>query len=490
MPRLISGQNSISIDQIRQLNPGLSQADLETKLAKNGLDELYFSYQGQTYLAVGEKIDFQALKGSASAQLDLNGQTLNVKLLGQQNEFNSWGEGWAQGVSLGDSLKKAWTASFTSPQWGEVMRQSTFVGHMGPADALPATQTPAEPRPIQTPSVPADSVSVEPPPTPPAAIPEIQAFFTQVHSGKIEDAQASSENPDKKLVQLIDSATQTLDIAAFELDSDQIAEAVLRAKAKNVKVRIVTDSNYLQEAPLQKLIAAGVPVVDDQRNGLMHNKFVVVDAGTEAAQVWTGSTNLTDNGFWKNNNNAVLIHSKELAENFKTEFEEMFVEHKFGVTSPNYVPHPTVTVGHTRIETYFAAEGKVAGKVAEALNKAEHSIHFMAFSFTHDAVGNVVAQKFNKKVEVRGVFENTGAGTQYSEYGKLKALGADVKKDGNPAVMHHKVFIIDGKTVVTGSFNFSDSADKNNDENLLIIESPELAQQYEEEFKRVYQRGH
>jgi phosphatidylserine/phosphatidylglycerophosphate/cardiolipin synthase-like enzyme len=48
------------------------------------------------------------------------------------------------------------------------------------------------------------------------------------------------------------------------------------------------------------------------------------------------------------------------------------------------------------------------------------------------------------------------------------------------------VFIIDGKTVVTGSFNFSSNANENNDENLLIIDSPELAAQYAAEFERVY----
>lgn len=341
--------------------------------------------------------------------------------------------------------------------------------------------------------LPADTLAIPTPgpsPTPPAAAPEIQAFFTQVHTGKLEDVQKNTANPDFQLVKLIDSAQKTLDISAFEIDSQRVADAILRAaQTRGVAVRIVTDSDYLHEEQLQRLMRAGIPVVDDQRSGLMHNKFIVVDAGTDRATVWTGSTNLTENCFWKNNNNAIQIRSRELAENFTAEFEEMFVQRKFGISSPSVVPHPSVTVGKTTIQTHFAAEGKVAGKVAEALNKAEKSIHFMAFSFTHDAIGQVVAQKFSQQVQVRGVFENVGSGTQYSEYGRLKALGADVKKDGNPAIMHHKVFIVDGKTVITGSFNFSDSADKNNDENLLIIESEELARQYEDEFKKVYAKA-
>jgi phosphatidylserine/phosphatidylglycerophosphate/cardiolipin synthase-like enzyme len=55
--------------------------------------------------------------------------------------------------------------------------------------------------------------------------------------------------------------------------------------------------------------------------------------------------------------------------------------------------------------------------------------------------------------------------------------------------MHHKVFIVDGKTVVTGSFNFSDSADEKNDENLIIIHDEAIAQQYRAEFARVHVQG-
>ncbi|PKL75152.1 MAG: hypothetical protein CVV27_16840, partial [Candidatus Melainabacteria bacterium HGW-Melainabacteria-1] len=304
--------------------------------------------------------------------------------------------------------------------------------------------------------------------------------------------QVNPRDPSVALAELIGSAKRSVDIAAFELDNHTIRDAILKAHADGRKVRVVTDSDYAHEPDLQALITAGIEVIEDKRSGLMHNKFVVIDHGTPEAAVWTGSMNMTDNCVTKNNNNSLLIRSPELAANFHMEFEEMFVAKAFGITSPNAVPHPRVTVGKTLIETHFAAEGRVAGKVAEALNRAEQSIHFMAFSFTHDAIGQVVAQKLTdpeRPVTVRGVFEKTGSGTQYSEYGKLKALGADVRTDGNPKILHHKVFVIDGKTVITGSFNFSDSADQKNDENLLIIEDPELAKQYLAEFNRVYQNS-
>lgn len=87
------------------------------------------------------------------------------------------------------------------------------------------------------------------------------------------------------------------------------------------------------------------------------------------------------------------------------------------------------------------------------------------------------------------MFENTGSNTEFSEYTEMKKTGLDVRQDGNPYLMHHKVFIIDGKTVVLGSFNFSQNAETENDENLLIVDDPSLAQQFIAEFGRVYDQA-
>jgi phosphatidylserine/phosphatidylglycerophosphate/cardiolipin synthase-like enzyme len=89
---------------------------------------------------------------------------------------------------------------------------------------------------------------------------------------------------------------------------------------------------------------------------------------------------------------------------------------------------------------------------------------------------------------VLGVFERTQAAGSYTEYGKLKSAAprALVYLDANPRNMHHKFIILDGETTVAGSFNFSDGADKQNDENVVIIRSRSIAQQFEQEFQRVY----
>ncbi|MEL7432950.1 MAG: phospholipase D-like domain-containing protein, partial [Chloroflexota bacterium] len=61
----------------------------------------------------------------------------------------------------------------------------------------------------------------------------------------------------------------------------------------------------------------------------------------------------------------------------------------------------------------------------------------------------------------------------------------DVRQDGNNGTMHHKVFIVDETTVITGSFNFSSNASRSNDENIMIIRDADIAALYTDEFFRV-----
>jgi phosphatidylserine/phosphatidylglycerophosphate/cardiolipin synthase-like enzyme len=292
---------------------------------------------------------------------------------------------------------------------------------------------------------------------------------------------------DEKLVAFINTATKTIDLADYDFDLSNVANALAQAVARGVRVRMVTDTDTLtnDDPAVQKafgiLKKASIPIIDDQRQPIMHNKFLVVDN----AAVWTGSWNFTDGDAYHLNNNAIKIMSPELAQNYTAEFEKMFVQRLFGPKKPAGVPHPVLTIGGISVENYFAAEDKVASHIVAQLNQAKQSIHFLAFSFTNDAIGSAVMARAKAGVQVAGVFETTGSETQFSEFGRMKAAKLDVLQDGNPYVMHHKVFIIDGREVLFGSFNFSENADKDNDENLLIVDDPALAQQFEAEFQRV-----
>jgi phosphatidylserine/phosphatidylglycerophosphate/cardiolipin synthase-like enzyme len=93
-------------------------------------------------------------------------------------------------------------------------------------------------------------------------------------------------------------------------------------------------------------------------------------------------------------------------------------------------------------------------------------------------------------VTVAGVFdESQAAGNTGTEWDRLREAGLDVRMDGNSSLMHHKVILIDGETIVTGSYNFSANAERRNDENTLVIYSSRVASQYMVEFERVFEEG-
>jgi phosphatidylserine/phosphatidylglycerophosphate/cardiolipin synthase-like enzyme len=167
----------------------------------------------------------------------------------------------------------------------------------------------------------------------------------------------------------------------------------------------------------------------------------------------------------------------------------MFKNQKFGPQRKPGGTTPRLTIGNVPVENYFAPEDQVAEKVVARLKQAHKTIDFMTFSFTDDDSGKAIVDRAQAGVAVRGVFETTGSETKFSEYGKMKDAGLDVLQDGNPYLMHHKVFIVDGQTVIFGSFNFTQNADNDNDENLLIVDDATLAQAFEAEFGRVYEQA-
>lgn len=290
------------------------------------------------------------------------------------------------------------------------------------------------------------------------------------------------------LVDLMDRAERTLDVAAYTFDLVDVAEAMARAKQRGVQVRMVTDTDTMTstdeatQAALTIVKRANIPIVDDQRGPIMHNKFTVVDG----EWVSTGSWNYTDGDTYRLNNNMIVIRSTELAANYTAEFERLFLDREFGpVDDGRPIPHPTLIIDGHRVQSCFSPGGGCADLVVRAIDDAWQSIRFMAFSFTNDDIGQAMLSRADAGVTVQGVFENTGANTPYAEYGPMADAGLDVYTDGSPYTMHHKVIIIDDRTVVFGSFNFSANADRSNNENLLIVDDPTLAQAFGVEFDTV-----
>lgn len=308
-----------------------------------------------------------------------------------------------------------------------------------------------------------------------------QVYFTAPDGSR--DPATYTGGLDHILAAQIELVRATLDIAAYEFNSPALTNAVIRAHQRGVRVRVVTDDEAGLNDPtqtIQDFVAAGIPVVDDQRTALMHNKFMILDSTT----VWTGSWNYTVNDTYRNNNSALVLRSRNAVNNYQAEFDEMFVNREFGPRSPSQTPNPSFTQDGIPISIYFSPEDNVIGNIDSVLAGAQRSIRFMAFSYTQQDMADIMLGRARSGVDVRGIFERTGSETRFSQLTPMFCAGLSVRQDGNPFVMHHKAIVLDAETVLVGSFNFSANATNSNDENLVVIRDATIAAQYLAEFDR------
>ena len=307
-----------------------------------------------------------------------------------------------------------------------------------------------------------------------------ELYFTNPESPLSSQGTGGVDGP---LVDAIDNAKLSVDVAAYSLSLNSVRFALINAHDRGVTVRMVMESTNMDRSDPQALIEAGIPIVGDEQQGLMHDKFVVIDK----SEVWLGSMNFTDSGTYDDNNHIIRIHSTKIAENYTIEFEEMFNENLFGENVRAATPHPELTIDKVDVKNYFSPDDGVLSAFAPVVDSAQESIYFLAFSFTSNELGDIVRAKDAAGLNVRGVMEDEQVkSNQGTEYDPFLQAGLEVRVDGNAGQMHHKVFIIDEKIVVLGSYNFSQSAETRNDENVLIIYNAAIAQQFMQEFERIW----
>ena len=298
---------------------------------------------------------------------------------------------------------------------------------------------------------------------------------------------------DQYVVDDINQATQSIDVASFDFNLPSITNALVEAKKRGVKVRVVVDGeegNLVLEPSeangnqsldaLKTLSKAKIKVVDGGRsNGLMHNKIVIIDGRL----LYMGSWNLAYNDTFRNNNNLLRITDPDLIANYQAKFNEMFEDELFGANAEVGAEQPQLAPGGVQVENYFSPVDEVMAKIVEYVRGARKSVRFYAFTYTHPDLSDAMIERFENGVKVEGVIENRGASN--GAMVPLYCAGLPVMVDGNKYTMHHKVIVIDDAIVITGSFNFTKSADEANDDNILVIHDPGLAALYLQEYQKV-----
>jgi len=206
----------------------------------------------------------------------------------------------------------------------------------------------------------------------------LQVYFTDPANPMAKEYVAG---PDEALAAAINSARLSLDAAVYSMNLWSIRDALLDAYHRGVNVRMVMESDNMDSDEVQELIAAGIPILGDRREGLMHDKFVVIDR----QEVWTGSMNFTTGGAYQDNNNLIRIRSVKVAQDYTQEFNEMFVADKFGPDTVADTPYPNPTMDSApaehslSLEIYFSPDDGVAARLVALIQSAQESIYFLAY---------------------------------------------------------------------------------------------------------------
>ncbi len=294
---------------------------------------------------------------------------------------------------------------------------------------------------------------------------------------------------DLKLVELIEEAEKSVDVAVYNLSRDSIIEALTLAEERGIKVRMVGDVDEVVTDGYRKILRTPIPFSLGNTTAIQHNKFAVVDK----KHLFMGTGNITTSGFIQNNENFLIMESESMARDFTNEFEQMYFG-KYGSKKAPLTSNFHHRIDFTNLELYFSPyNGQEAmDRIIELVNNARTSVKYMIFAHTHDELSTAKIRAAKRGVLVRGIHDSTFVNGTSEEaprfWGAAQHMpNLQVRRDGNENTatiglashggkLHCKSIIIDDEVICTGSFNWSNNAVENNDENMVCVFNPIIAQ--------------
>lgn len=335
---------------------------------------------------------------------------------------------------------------------------------------------------------------------------EIRVFFNHpVLTSFSSGVNATSYNGTQSrnaLINYIQGAQSTIDVAIYNCDvvNINLVRELNYAVTRGVRVRYIHEDGTSNTCLTSSSTPPNFPTLGVNPLGLMHNKFLAIDAGSvNGSWVVGGSLNWTDVNINDEFNNVIAIQDQALCQAYVLEFEEMWgsngaqpnsTNSRSGSTKTNNTPHIFNINGKT-VKSYFSPSDGTTAAIDAALNSADEDIMFALLSFTMDILGNELIDRKNAGVSVRGAISNIG--DQGSEFTHLTDNQVSVKCAPSGRVYHHKFAVVDESDitsdplVVTGSHNWSNSAETRNDENTLIVHDAVVANQFKQAFEYIWQ---
>ena len=331
---------------------------------------------------------------------------------------------------------------------------------------------------------------------PTAAVPGVQLLF---HSQRVGLDPSLVE----QLVSFILTTEHSLDGAVYDLRHPQVLQALVTvAQSRHLRLAVDAGKGRVGADPkpggnqkaVQEAGLSSHATFVHEGSHLMHDKFLIRDGRT----IWTGSANFTSGGLELQDNNCLIIDSPALAEQYAATFHDLLSshhEHKH-VRGRSIMGQP-VRLGEATITPGFApAAGEGIERTMMSLLKGARKVRILAFLIGDAGILDALTQV--RHADVKGIYDPNGmedvlrssrqdrAHFWFLHDSRFVAAPSHAfHGNGEQDFMHNKVFIINDEWVITGSYNFSENAEAN-DENVLQIHSPAIAAAYNAYFDALY----
>jgi len=303
------------------------------------------------------------------------------------------------------------------------------------------------------------------------------------------------------IVSYINNAKYTLDFAIYDFTSvakdgvSKIATAVNNAYNRGVKIRWINNGSSGNTG--MSLLSSSIPRISSPTGGsygIMHNKFLIVDANSpNADEVYliTGSYNYSVEQTNTDYNNLLIIQDKNVASTYYDQFNQMWggTDSIPNTTKSVFGTHKVTSTKHyfnvngTQIDVHFSPKDTCGKYLTAVANSANNDLTAGIYTFTDNSIATAILNKYNNNVSVR-VIEDQFSKT-YSPYTTLSGpLGNSFVVYTGSGLYHNKIMVVDAllpssdPQVATGSFNWTNAAETSNDENLIVVHDAAIANQY------------
>lgn len=288
------------------------------------------------------------------------------------------------------------------------------------------------------------------------------------------------------IIDFIATAQSELLVSVQELDHRPIADALIAARRRGVRIQMIMEQDYLREAKtpaadqlgvqevnrdlLMRVLRVGIDAKTDYNPNIFHQKFIIRDR----AAVLTGSTNFTTTGVTKNLNHLCVIVDDEVAREYRREFTQLrkgiFGKRSLQVPRKPLEDHD---VGLVRVKPLFAPDHAPEMEFIKQMIKAKTRIDFAAFTFSQSSgIDDAMVNAHEKGLTVTGLLDRRQANQSWAAKHTLKAAGITLHRNKTGTgvrKVHHKLMVIDDRMTIIGSFNYTGPANLVNDENIVVL---------------------